>query len=127
MRVGIPIESDQGETSEICGHFGSAPFFYVYDTIKKEAEVIENKNDHHEHGACNPLKAFDGADLDVVVVGGVGSGALMKLNQAGIRVCQASAISVKDNIELLKIGRLADFTTQHTCQGHSHGGGGCSH
>ncbi len=126
MNIGIPIEKNDGIESEIYGHFGSAPFFMVYDTATKESRLINNKNEHHEHGACNPLKVFEGVGLDVVIVGGIGGGALMKLNQAGVRVCQAASNSIQENIDLLKIGRLPEFTMQHTCKGHSHGGG-CSH
>ena len=64
--------------------------------------------------------------MDGIVVGGIGGGALMKLNSAGIVVFKAMAETVKDNLELLRQGRLPVFQPGQVCGGHGHGGG-CSH
>jgi predicted Fe-Mo cluster-binding NifX family protein len=61
-----------------------------------------------------------------MVVGGIGMGALNILNHSGIKVFQAQAPTVRENIALLKEGNLPEFTPQHTCAGHGHGGG-CGH
>jgi predicted Fe-Mo cluster-binding NifX family protein len=60
------------------------------------------------------------------VVGGIGTGALMKLQGQGIRVFRAVEGSVSDNLELLKSGKLPEFSADMTCAGH-HGGSGCQH
>ena len=31
---------------------------------------------NHVHGACNPIMAIGGQDIDAVVVGGIGAGAI---------------------------------------------------
>jgi len=36
MKVGFPVELDEGMESKVYGHFGSAPAFVVVDTEKKE-------------------------------------------------------------------------------------------
>ncbi len=64
--------------------------------------------------------------MDLVVVGGIGAGALMKLQGLGIRVFRAVEGSVSDNLDLLKSGKLPEFAANMTCAGHQ-GGSGCQH
>jgi len=37
------------------------------------------------------------------------------------------APTVKDNLDLLKDGKLPELTMQHACSGHQGGQGGCGH
>ncbi|MBU2646070.1 NifB/NifX family molybdenum-iron cluster-binding protein [bacterium] len=126
MRICMPVENNEGLESVIFGHFGSAPGFMIYDTETKELNSVLNKNEHHEHGSCNPLMSFADIKLDFLVVAGIGGGALMKLNQAGIRVFQAAGRTIQENLDVLDRQGLPEFTMQHTCQGHGHSGG-CAH
>jgi len=122
----MPIEAENGMDSTIYGHFGSAPGFLMFDSETEDIQVINNGDKVHEHGACNPLNSFEQVTPDIVVVGGIGAGALVKLNQAGIRVFQAAGETVRQNIEELKTKGLPEFTLQSTCQGHGKEGG-CAH
>ncbi|MFZ5905796.1 MAG: NifB/NifX family molybdenum-iron cluster-binding protein [Nitrospirota bacterium] len=126
MKVCFPVEIEQGMKSEVYGHFGSAPAFVIVETENNTVTTIRNNDQHHAHGACNPLKKFSNQQIDVLVVGGIGMGALNVLNQSGIKVFRAQALTVDENVALLKAGNLAEFTPQHTCAGHGHGGG-CGH
>lgn len=119
----MPVEENRGLDSPIFGHFGSAPGFLLYDTESGELTAVNNRNDHQQ-GACNPMASFAGVEMDFLVVAGIGGGALMKLNQAGIRVFQAAGATIRENIDALTRRGLPEFTMQHTCQGH---GGGCAH
>ena len=85
MKVCFPVEKDQGIESTVYGHFGSAPTFVVIDTDQANVGAISNANQIHEHGACNPIMALGGRQFDAIVVGGIGAGALMKLNAEGLR------------------------------------------
>lgn len=121
MKVCFPVAEEEGLNSEVYGHFGSAPVFIIVDTKDNHVTTINNKDQHHAHGACNPLKALNNQQVDAIVVGGIGAGALTKLNQQGIKVFRAQAQKVKENIKLLKDHILTEFTMQHTCAGHGHG------
>jgi predicted Fe-Mo cluster-binding NifX family protein len=125
MKVCFPVVKTEGMESIVYGHFGSAEAFVVVDTETKDIVTIKNKDEHHAHGMCNPLRAFDGNKVDVIVVEGIGAGALMKLNSLGIRVYKALATSVRKNIELLNYNQLPEFSMSHTCAGHK--GSGCGH
>ena len=62
--------------------------------------------------------------IDAVVVGGIGAGALMKLNADGIKVYKSVKETVKENLDLLRDDRLPELTLKHTCGGHQ---GCCGH
>jgi len=126
MKVCFPVKNTQSLDSEVYGHFGSAPAFVLVDTETKEAATITNGDQHHAHGMCSPLRALGGHEIDCVVVGGIGGGALMKLGQAGITVYKALGLTVQDNLDLLQAGSLPVFQPGHVCAGHSLSGG-CSH
>jgi predicted Fe-Mo cluster-binding NifX family protein len=121
MKVCFPVLKADGLKSEVYGHFGSAPVFIVVETDTNSVTTINNKDQHHAHGSCSPMKALDNQEVDAIVVGGIGGGALSRLNQLGIRVFQAQAPTVKENILMLKNQNLPEFTMSHCCSGHGHG------
>jgi predicted Fe-Mo cluster-binding NifX family protein len=126
MKVCFPVLQNKGLESEVYGHFGSAPAFIIIETADNSITTINNGDEQHAHGACDPLKKFNNENIDALVVGGLGLGALQRLNQAGIRVFQAQALSVKENIEKLRSNSLFEFTPQQCCAGHGPGSG-CGH
>lgn len=124
MKVCFAVQKDEGINSTVYNHFGSAPIFIMVDTELDKATMVDNKDKDHVHGACNPVMAIGGRDIDAVVVGGIGAGAIRGLNAQGIKVYQSAAQSVKENLDLLKGGKLTELTMQHACGGHQ---GGCGH
>ncbi len=126
MKICFPVQNVEGMESRVFDHFGSAPFFIVVDTSTNTASTITNGDQHHTHGACNPILALDNQSIDAVVVGGIGGGALNRLNRAGIRVYRAAARSVKENVALYLAKGLQELGLMHVCGGHSHGEG-CAH
>jgi predicted Fe-Mo cluster-binding NifX family protein len=126
MKVCFPVQQDEGIESKVYNHFGSAPLFIVVDTETNLVATINNGDQHHSHGACNPLKALDNQKVDAVVVGGIGAGALTRLNQLGISVHRAQATTVRENVSLYAAKNLQTLTVQGCCGGHSHDGK-CAH
>lgn len=124
MKVCFAVQNDDGLESAVYGHFGSAPAFIVVDTESRKVEKVNNGDKIHAHGACNPVMALGGRDVDAVVVGGIGGGALMKLNALGVRVYGAMAATIQGNIDLLIKNRLPELSIENTCSGHQ---GGCGH
>ncbi len=124
MRICFPTENLKGLESDVYGHFGSAPGFVIVNTGNMAVEEINNNDLHHAHGMCQPLKALGGREVEAVVVGGIGAGALMKLQAQGIAVFRALQGSVKENLHFIQEGKLPHFGVEHTCGGHSDG---CGH
>lgn len=126
MNICFPVMENEGMESEVYGHFGSAPGFVIVDIVTSTVTEINNSDRIHQHGACNPVAGLGGHPVDAVVVGGIGGGALYKLNAAGIRVFQAHNGSVAENVALFRANELPEYLPGHTCGGHGHGDG-CSH
>ena len=118
MKVGFAVQADEGMESIVYGHFGSAPTFIIVDTELKQVLGLDNRNMHHEHGACNPIMAFNGNRVDAMVVGVIGGGALMKLNALGVRVYGAGAMTVTENIALLEGNKLQELSMNNSCRAH---------
>jgi len=126
MTVWYPVEVNQGLNSQVFGHFGSAPEFVVVDMLTSETVSIINSDKIHQHGACNPVAGLGGHQVDAIVVGGIGGGALQTLNRSGLRVFQAKKGTIAENVSILQAEGLPEFMPGHTCGGHGHSHG-CSH
>ena len=125
MKICFPIQNDAGMESTIFGHFGSAPFFLLFNTETQEMAVIANNDQHHSHGGCNPLKALNNQQVDGIVVGGIGAGALNMLIRSGLKVYHAQGSTVQENTTLFGQSLLPEFTVQQTCSGHGDGQSCC--
>ncbi len=126
MKICFPVQKDEGMRSTVYNHFGSAPIFMVIDTATNGIASINNRDQHHTHGACNPMKALDNQQVDAIVVGGIGAGALTRLNQMGIKVHRSQAETIAENMALLTARNLPELSLQGCCGGHSNDGG-CAH
>jgi predicted Fe-Mo cluster-binding NifX family protein len=125
MKICFPTQTLEGLDSRVYEHFGSAPGFVIVDTESQSVEEINNNDLHHDHGMCQPLKALGGREVDAVAVGGIGMGALMKLQAQGIRVFRMTQGTVGQNVQFILKKYLPEFDVRLTCAGHT--GGGCAH
>jgi predicted Fe-Mo cluster-binding NifX family protein len=126
MKICFPAQKNDGLDSAVYNHFGSAPIFVVVDTDTDNVTAINNRDQHHTHGACNPMKALDNQKVDAIVVGGIGAGALTRLNQMGIIVHRSQASTIRENLSMFASKTLPELTLQGCCGGHSNDGG-CAH
>jgi len=126
MKICFPVQNDIGIESTVYNHFGSATVFIVFDTDTKCVASINNRDQHHMHGACNPMKALDNQKVDAIVVGGIGAGALNRLNQMGITVHRSQGETIRENLTLFHAKKLPVLTVQGCCGGHGDDGG-CAH
>jgi predicted Fe-Mo cluster-binding NifX family protein len=125
MNICFPVTGDAGLDSPLSGHFGSAPGFFFLDTESGAAEFVPRASEAHEHGACRPLDAFRGRTVDVCVVGGIGGGALQKLQAAGIQVVRGGGATIRACLAVLVSGEQAVMGPESACGGHgSHGSHG---
>jgi len=123
MKLCFPVESNNGMDSIVYGHFGSAPMFVIFDSTTNTLDTINNMNLKHEHGMCSPILTLNGQLVDALVVGGIGAGAINKLNAMGIKVFRANEDTVQKNIDLFANNALPQLTLESACNQH----GGCAH
>ena len=126
MKICFPVQNDEGLKSTVFNHFGSAQKFVVVETDTNGVSTISNGDQHHTHGACSPMKALDNQKIDVIVVGGIGAGALTRLNQMGITVYRAQGSTIDENLKLFTSKALSVYSVQSCCGGHSKDGA-CAH
>jgi len=118
MRICIPTETNEGKSAVVYGHFGSAPYFTIVDTEKDSIKIINNANQHHAHGMCQPMNALTGKSIDAVVTGGMGSRAIQKLNEEGIKTYRTIPGTVADIVSQFAKSGLEEITVQNACAQH---------
>jgi predicted Fe-Mo cluster-binding NifX family protein len=124
MKVGFAVQVNEGLESTVYDHFGSAPTFIIFDTEQKKVMTVDNSNATHVHGACNPVMTLGGNNIDALIVGGIGAGAIMKLNALGVKVYRSGAATVSENIALLEKNGLQELSMNDSCTSHQ---GQCGH
>ena len=118
MKICIPTETNKGKDAAVYSHFGSASFFTIYDTDNGAVEIITNANQHHAHGMCQPMAALAGKNVNAVVTGGAGSGAIQKLNQGGIKVYRAISGTDADVAAQFSKDKLEEISVQNAGAHH---------
>lgn len=117
----IPATEDKAPRNPVSGHFGSAPSFVIVDSDARVCRTISNRDSHHSHGACHPLASLAGQGVDAVIVGGIGAGALSKLQAAGVRAFLSEQPTVEAVVAAYKEGTLPLATPATACAHHRHG------
>lgn len=118
MKVAFPSQEDRGLESLVHNHFGSARNFIIVEADSGTCVHVVNRDREHVHGQCQPLSALGEEPVDAVAVGGIGGGAIRKLNAAGVKVYRAVEGSIRENLELMKTGALPELTLDQACAGH---------
>jgi len=118
MKICIPTQSKNGKTSQVNDHFGSAPYLAVYETDAGTLEFIENTNEHHSHGMCQPIAALSEKGIEAIVCHGMGARALQKLNHQGIKAYKVDASTVEELITLFQTDQIVELTVENACQHH---------
>jgi predicted Fe-Mo cluster-binding NifX family protein len=118
MQICIPVLDDRGLDSRVSAHFGSAPAFLIVDSESGQCRAIANNNQHHQHGMCQPLAAIAGEAIDSIVVGGIGMGALMKLQAAHIAVYHAQGETAGETLQAARAGTLRLVSPATACGHH---------
>src|SRR5210317_338333 len=121
MKICFPVSQNKGLDSQVYNHFGSAPMFLLVDAEQRSVAEEVNRDVNHQHGACRPLRALGSQEVDAIVVGGIGAGALSGLNQAGLKVYRAEAATIAENLDRFLKQELVELTPAQTCgEQHRH-------
>jgi len=118
MRLCIPTIDDKGQQAVLCDHFGSAPYFTIYDSQADAYETVSNADSDHEHGTCHPMDNLKSKGIDCVACRGLGRRALEKLNSSGIRVMWTDGLTVRDVVENFSAEKLSEIDAENACQEH---------
>jgi predicted Fe-Mo cluster-binding NifX family protein len=119
MKICLPVPEVKGMDSVVFGHFGSAPFFAMYDTETKGIEFTKNNEAEHEHGSCMPVDALRILGAEAVLCKGMGMRAANHLVEAGIKPFLVDAETIADAIGKYDKREVRVLDEETSC--HSHG------
>ena len=117
MRIAVTYEN-----GEIFQHFGHTGQFKIYDVQDGKiiaSEVVDTNGSGH--GALAGV--LSALNVDALICGGIGGGAQMALEAAGIRLYGGVSGSADAAAEALAAGKL-DFNPDVRCDHHDHHGEG---
>ena len=106
--VFMPLLNDNGEDSEIAGHFGHAPFFGLYNIKEGKLTVVENKLDHSDPDKSPVDQISETFNPVVVFAKGIGSRAIMLFKEKGICLKTGNYGTVKEVMQ--NLDKLEDVT-----------------
>ncbi len=118
MNLCMPTIGNRGLAEEVYNHFGSAPYFTIYNTDTKELTVLENNNERHDHGMCRPLEIIDGHKIDAILTSGMGRRAVQILNDGGIKLFLLEGRNVEQAVKNYEANKLRELTAENACGGH---------
>ncbi|WP_026492758.1 NifB/NifX family molybdenum-iron cluster-binding protein [Butyrivibrio sp. XPD2002] len=112
---------------EVFQHFGHSEQFKIYEVTDGKvvsSEVVDSNG--QGHGALAGVLA--GEEVDVLICGGIGGGAMTALTDNGIEVCAGASGSTDEAVEAYLKGELESTGVNcdhhgegHTCGDHSDG------
>ncbi len=121
MKIAIPIENE-----DIFQHFGHATKFRIYDVMddgSKTMTEVDAAGEGHD-ATAQWLKTMD---VQMVLCGGVGEGAVSALRENGILLYSGASGNAEQCLDAF-LRYAEQYESGATCQGHGGGGcgGGCS-
>lgn len=125
MKIAVTYENGQ-----VFGHFGRTEAFKVYDVENQNiisSQIISSNGEGH--GALAGVLASH--DIDILICGGIGPGAVNALEGAGIEVCAGASGDADEAVAAFLKGELV--STGSNCNHHHHddhqacGAHGCGH
>ena len=113
MRVAVTYDN-----GNVFGHFGRTEQFKVYDI--EDGKIVSSKILDTNGEGCGSLAGIlNIADVDALICGGIGGGAQMALEEAGIRLYAGASGSTDATVEALIAGTL-DASGEANCDHHDH-------
>ena len=131
MRVAVTYDN-----GNVFDHFGQTQQFKVYDI--EEGKVVKSEVVGTNGEGCGALAGvLNLAEVDVLICGGIGGGAVMALQEAGIQLYAGASGNTDEVVDAFLEGTLAasgeancshhvhEHGEVHSCHGHGHGN--CHH
>jgi predicted Fe-Mo cluster-binding NifX family protein len=122
MKIAVPTK----ENNQVDAHFGHCEFYQIY-TVSDQNQVISNvRMDSPQGCVCksNIAEVFENEGIKIMLAGGIGDGAINKLNAHGVNVIRNCQGDVTELVQLYLAGKVTDGGNNCTAHEHEHT---CSH
>jgi len=124
MKIAVPTK----ENNQIDAHFGHCEFYQIY-TVSDQNLVISNERMDSPQGCgckSNIAEVFENEGIKIMLAGGIGDGAINKLNAHGVDVIRNCQGDVTELVQRYLAGKVTDGGSN--CTAHEHEEGHvCSH
>ncbi|HDS11492.1 MAG TPA: hypothetical protein ENN77_01160 [Candidatus Wirthbacteria bacterium] len=121
MKILIPVLEDQGMASPVSEHFGSAPYWAIYQA-EDQSLVIEKNMSEHGGGGCQAVDEIVSKKPDILFCLGMGMKAIEKCHLQGVIVKTGPYQTVQQVVD--NLDNLQQFAGG--CAGGEPHGGHCS-
>ena len=119
MKLCIPVIEDRGFVSTLSDHFGSAPYFAIYDCETTRLSLVGNHEQTHPHGTCNPAGSLTSSGVQSVLCRGMGRRAVSMLAGLGIQVLLVTVQTVEEAVAQYMAGACSELSADKVCPGHA--------
>jgi predicted Fe-Mo cluster-binding NifX family protein len=115
MKIGIPVETDNGLESQVAQHFGQASLYAIVDSETKDVKVIPNESNHRGGKKAPPTWLKEDIGIDVLICTGAGSRAIGLFEEIGIPVYFGTLATVGEMLREHAKGTLQLATPADGC------------
>ena len=122
MKIAVPTK----ENNQIDAHFGHCEFYQIY-SISDQNQVISNERMDSPNGCgckSNIAEVFENEGIKIMLAGGIGDGAITKLNAHGVQVIRNCQGDVTKLVQQYLAGKVTDGGSNCSAQEQEHT---CSH
>ena len=124
MKIAVPVK----ESNQIDSHFGHCEFYKIYTVSDQNQVVSEERMESPQGCGCksNIAEVFENEGIKIMLAGGIGDGAVNKLNAHGITVIRNCQGDVTEIVDKYLAGEVTDSGSN--CASHGNEAGHvCSH
>lgn len=123
MKIAVPVK----ENHQIDSHFGHCAFYQIFTITDQNEILFVETTDAPEGCGCKSEMAevLESKGVKILLAGGIGNGAVQKLNSHGIQVVRNCEGHATEQVQLFLKGELTDGGTncsshdnEHECTHH---------
>lgn len=122
MKIAVPTK----ENNQIDAHFGHCEFYQIYTVSDQNQVISEERMDSPQGCGCksNIAEVFENEGIKIMLAGGIGDGAINKLNAHGVNVIRNCQGDVTELVLQYLSGKVTDGGSNCAAHEHEHI---CSH
>jgi len=121
MKIVVPSMKPGGLDADVSAHFGHCEVFTLVELEGKKVKNASLLENPEEHDCMVPVDLMVKRGVKTVLIGGIGRGPLLGMQEAGIAVYTGATGKVKDAISDYQEGQLRLAGADDVCHGCHHG------
>lgn len=119
MKIAVPTK----ENNQIDAHFGHCEFYTIYTVSDQNQIISKERMDSPQGCGCksNIAEVFKNDGIKIMLAGGIGDGAINKLNAHGVCVIRNCQGDVTEITQQYLAGNIKDSGSNCAAHGHENG------